>query len=174
MLISCLARSVFVALAATIGDYIWFEFGVRHTAMHGVLHGAGLLLAVGLVMGQQSGHWIKGAIGGIVAGVVGAIAYYAIAPGLGYLGGLIGAWIIMWMVLAGVSAWVRGYVADLPKWVPLGLLAAVGSGIAFYFVSGIWTEPPRGFTRNYLWHLAAWTIAWAPGITALTWSRRTT
>ena len=48
-----LARIVFVAFVATLGDYVWFEFGVRHTPLHGVLHGAALLLAVGLVLGHQ-------------------------------------------------------------------------------------------------------------------------
>ena len=49
-----LARIVFVAFVATLGDYVWFEFGVRHTPLHGVLHGAALLLAVGRkVVGEQ-------------------------------------------------------------------------------------------------------------------------
>ena len=169
MIITYLARTVFVALVATVGDYVWFEFGVRHTAMHGVLHGAALLLAVGLVLGQQSGQWIKGAIGGVLAGVAGAVAFYLVDQPLGYLGALIAAWVFMWIVLAGVSAWVRGYPEDLPRWVPPGLIGAVGSGLTFYLVSGIWTDHPAA--RNYLWHLCAWTLAWAPGIVALTWSR---
>ena len=173
-MISYLARAVFVAFVATIGDYIWFEFGVRHTAMHGVLHGAALLLAVGLVLGQQTGQWVKGAIGGVLAGVGGALAFYAVARSLGYLGALIAAWVFMWIVLAWVSAWVRGHASNVPRWMVPGLIAAVGSGIAFYLVSGIWTDPVRGEARNYLWHLVAWTIAWAPGIIALTWSRRIT
>ena len=174
MIISFVARAVFVALVATVGDYIWFEHGVRHTTTNGVLHGAALLLAVGLVLGQQTGEWIKGAAGGVLAGVAGAMAFYAVARPLGYLGALIAAWVFMWIVLAWVSAWVRGYGADVPRWIGPGLLAAIGSGAAFYLVSGIWTDPVRGESRNYLWHLAAWTIAWAPGIIALTWARRKT
>ena len=172
MIITYLARTVFVALVATIGDYVWYEFDVRHTAVHGVLHGAALLLAVGLVLGQQTGKWIKGVIGGVTAGVTGALAFYATYGAFSYLGALIAAWVFMWMVLAFVSAWVRGYPEDLPRWVPLGVIAAIGSGATFYFVSGIWTGHPAA--RNYLWHLCAWTLAWAPGITALTWSRRDT
>ena len=82
-MVTLLARTVFVALVATIGDYIWFEYGVRHTATHGVLHGAALLLAVGLVLGQQAGRWIRGAVGGVLAGVGGALAFYAVVGGLG-------------------------------------------------------------------------------------------
>ena len=173
-MIAYLARSVFVALVATIGDYVWFEFGVRHTALNGVIHGAVLLLAVGLVLGQQKGELIRGCLGGILAGVVGALAFYAVSSAMGYLGALIAAWVFMWIVLAAVSAWVRGGLLRLWEWIGPGLIAAIGSGAAFYLVSGIWTDPMRGDTRNYLWHLAAWTIAWTPGITALTWSRRTT
>jgi hypothetical protein len=170
--ITVLARAVFVALVATLGDYIWFEFGVRHTALNGVIHGAVLLLAVGLVIGQQKGEMIRGAIGGVLAGVAGAMAFYAVSSVTGYLSALIAAWVFMWIVLAAVSAWVRGGLLRLWEWMAPGLIAAVGSGIAFYLVSGIWTDPVRGATRNYLWHLAAWTFAWAPGIIALTWPRR--
>lgn len=170
-MITTLARAVFVALIATLGDYIWFEFGVRHTAVNGVIHGAVLLLAVGLVIGQQRGELIRGMVGGVLAGVAGALAFYAASSSLGYLGALIAAWVFMWIVLAAVSAWVRGDLLNLWGWMGPGLIAAAGSGVAFYLVSGIWTDPMRGDARNYLWHLAAWTIAWAPGITALTWNR---
>lgn len=169
-MITNLARTVFVALVATLGDFIWFEYGVRHTTTHGVLHGAALLLAVGLVLGQQTGKLIHGALGGVVSGVAGALAFYAVARPLGYLGALIAAWVFMWIVLAAVSAWLRGHLSDVGRWIVPGLAAAVGSGFAFYLVSGIWTDHPE--SRNYVWHLAAWTIAWAPGIVALTWSRR--
>jgi hypothetical protein len=172
MVITYLARSMFVALVATLGDYVWYEFDVRHTPLHGVLHGAALLLAVGLVLGQQTGRWMRGVVGGVIAGVSGAVVFYVVVAPLGYLGGLIAAWLFMWMVLAFASAWVRGYPEDLPRWVPPGLIAAIGSGATFYLVSGIWTTHPAA--RNYLWHLLAWTLAWAPGITALTWSRRDT
>lgn len=170
-MISYLTRAVFVALVATVGDYVWFEYGVRHTTLNGVIHGAVLLLAVGLALGQQRGELIRGGIGGILAGVAGALVFYAATSALGYLGALLAAWVFMWVVLAAVSAWVRKRLLNLGEWMVPGLLGAIVSGIAFYLVSGIWTDPVRGISRNYLWHLAAWTIAWAPGLTALTWDR---
>lgn len=166
-MIICLARTVFVALVATVGDFIWFEYGVRHTTMHGVLHGAALLLAVGLVLGQHAGALLRGAIGGVAAGVAGALAFYAVVGVAGFLGALIAAWVFMWIMLAAVSAWLRGELAQVSRWILPGLGAAVASGATFYMVSGIWTDHPEA--RNYLWHLAAWTIAWAPGVFALTW-----
>jgi len=47
-----------------------------------------------------------------------------------------------------------------------GGLAAVGSGVAFYLVSGIWFPfDPQGW--DYLVHFAAWTVAYLPGFAAL-------
>jgi hypothetical protein len=163
-----IARPVFVALIATLGDFIWFEYGVRHTTMHGVLHGAALLLAVGVVLGHHAQALVRGAMGGVVAGVGGALAFYAVVGVFGYLGALVAAWTFMWIVLAAVTAWLRGELMATSRWVGPGLLAALGSGVTFFLVSGIWTDhdPPGG--RNYVWHLLAWTLAWAPGVTALT------
>jgi len=167
-----LARAVSVALVATIGDYIWFEYGVRHTTVHGIVHGAALLSAVGLVLGQQAGSLVRGAVGGIAAGVAGALAFYAVVGMLGYVGALIAAWAFMWLALASVAAWLRGELRSVRRWLISGAAAAVTSGLTFYMVSSIWTEHAPGGGRNYLWHLVAWTIAWGPGITVLTWSRR--
>lgn len=168
-MVTYLARAVFVALVATIGDFIWFEYGVRHTTLHGVLHGAGLLLAVGLVLGQQTGAWGRGAMGGVAAGVTGALAFYAVVGVAGFLGALVAAWAFMWIMLAAVGAWLRHELAPASRWILPGLVAALTSGAMFYLVSGIWTDHPDA--RNYLWHLCAWTIAWAPGLAALTWTR---
>jgi hypothetical protein len=40
---------VLVAVVSTVGDYIWYHYGVRHQMVTGVLHGAALLAAVGAV-----------------------------------------------------------------------------------------------------------------------------
>lgn len=166
-----LIRPLVVALVATIGDFVWFEYGVRHTTIAGVTHGAALLLAVGVVLGHAAASVGKGALSGIVAGAAGAAAFYGVAGTLGYLGGLIAAWAFMWMVLALINAWLRGRTGAIGGWLACGLIAAVTSGAAFYLVSGIWTEHAPEGGRNYLWHLVAWTIAWAPGLMALTFDR---
>lgn len=162
-----IARLVFVALVATLGDFVWFEYGVVHTPAHGILHGAVLLLAVGLVLGDHARARARGAAGGVAAGVAGALVFYAVVGPAGYLGALVAAWVFMWIVLAAVAAWLHGELMRVRRWILPGALAAVGSGITFYLVSGIWTDHPSA--RNYVWHLVAWTIAWAPGVFALTW-----
>ncbi|MBM3749640.1 MAG: hypothetical protein FJW21_00460 [Acidimicrobiia bacterium] len=166
-----IVRPLVVALVATIGDFIWFEYGVRHTTTAGIVHGAALLLAVGIVLGHAAGALANGSLGGIVAGVAGALAFYAVAGTLGYLGGLIAAWAFMWIVLAAINAWLRHGVGRVGEWLARGAVAAVSSGAAFYFVSGIWTDHTPDGGRNYVWHLVAWTIAWAPGLFAVTFVR---
>ena len=46
------------------------------------------------------------------------------------------------------------------------ILAAIGTGVAFYAISGIWFPfNPRGW--DYALHFAAWTVAYFPGFAAL-------
>jgi hypothetical protein len=46
------------------------------------------------------------------------------------------------------------------------LIAACGSGLAFYAISGIWSpNNPRGI--GYVVHFLAWTIAFLPAYVAL-------
>jgi hypothetical protein len=46
------------------------------------------------------------------------------------------------------------------------LFAAVGTGLGFYAISGIWFPfNPHGW--DYAVHFAAWTVAYFPGFAAL-------
>ena len=46
------------------------------------------------------------------------------------------------------------------------VLAAIGSGLGFYAISGIWFPfHPRGW--DYAIHFAYWTVAYLPGFAAL-------
>ena len=52
-----------------------------------------------------------------------------------------------------------------------GILAMIGSGLGFYFISGIWRPfNPQGW--DYAVHFLSWTIAFLPGFLALL-ARRT-
>ncbi len=46
-----------------------------------------------------------------------------------------------------------------------GVSAAIGSGLAFWAISGIWTDPAAD--PSYLWRFACWTFAFLPGFLAL-------
>ena len=53
-----------------------------------------------------------------------------------------------------------------------GATAAVLGGVAFYLVlNTLWGAPPAG-GRNYMIQFAAWALAWAPGLLALSVGRR--
>lgn len=156
-----------MAAVTTAGDYAWFQFGIRHTMIAGVIHGIVLLATLGAFLGSQSGRIAVGAAGGLVAGALGALAFYALARWLGF-GAMFAAWSLVWIGLAAFDARVlRGESGS--RWIIRGLIAAVAGGIAFYAVSGVWTQHAEN--PNYAWHFVAWLIAWWPGLAALTFGR---
>lgn len=167
----------FVAAVATAGDYVWFEIGIRHQATAGALHGALLLGSVGLVLGWIAGRVVAGLLAGIAAGVGGAAAYYALASitdgGMNYLA-MVAAWAAVWLVLAACDGRVlrRSAPRSWSEILLRGSLAAVVGGLAFYAVLRvIWGRPPAE-GRNYALQLAAWMVAWAPGIVAIAATRK--
>lgn len=170
-MIKTLLGVLFVALVATAGDAIWYELGVRHRMIAGVLHGAGLLTAVGAVLGWVAGRTVAGLPIGMAAGVGGALLYYAIAAVGGRGSGpmaMVAAWAGLWMLLAVLDGLVlrRGARRAIEIFTR-GLLAAVIGGMAFYAVLDVlWGSAAGG--RSYPIQFLYWTIAWAPGIMAIT------
>jgi hypothetical protein len=156
-----------VAAAATMGDYVWYEFGVRHRLWVGVLHGAALLTTVGGAIGAASGRIVAGLPIGTIAGVAGALVYYAVNPVFGRSAMFI-AWCTLWIVVAVLDGQlVRRGQRPLAQSLAQGATAAILSGLTFYLVvSGLWGRAPAG-GRNYAMQFAMWAIAWAPGIFAI-------
>ena len=161
-----------VSAVATLGDYIWYEIGVGHQIVSGIIHGALQLMAVGGVLGWAAGRVVPGLIVGIGAGVLGALSYYAMAPAMGYPAMFI-SWMVVWILLAvGEGRLLQSTRRSWLNVLAAGVIAAVISGVAFYAISGtVWGPPPAG-GRNYAKHFAAWLIAWAPGILAIGYGGR--
>jgi rhodanese-related sulfurtransferase len=164
-----------VALAATLGDLIWYTAGVRHTVTAGVLHGALLLTVVGAAIGAASGRLVKGLPIGALAGVGAALSYYllvAIADTRTYGTAIPAAWVIMWLLLAALDGrWLRApYRRPWSVIAIRGGLAAVASGVAFALIRHVLWGPPPAAGRSYIVQFFAWAIAWAPGLLALTWT----
>ena len=164
---------VAVALVSTIGDYIWYHYGVRHQMVTGIFHGAALLAAVGAVIGVPSGRVLAGIPVGALAGVSGALVYYGIFT-LGGRGSsptaMVIAWATLWVMLAMLDGRVlRGPIVR--DWKPIfirGFIAAALGGVAFYLMMDtLWGRPPAG-GRNYITQFGAWLVAWAPGLLVLT------
>lgn len=163
-----LIGALLMAAVTTAGDYAWFQFGIRHTPVAGVLHGVILLSTLGAFLGLQSRKIAIGAVGGVVAGALGALAFYAMWGAIGWTAMFV-SWALVWLGLSAFDARVLRRETG-SGWLVRGLIAAVAGGIAFYAVSGVWTE--HGDSPNYGWHFVAWFIAWWPGLAALTFGAR--
>jgi phage shock protein E len=169
-----IASIAVVAAAATLGDFIWYSLGVRHTMTAGLVHGALLLTTVGAALGAASGRLLKGLPIGALAGIGGALSYYVlilVMDSRTYGTAIPGAWVIMWLQLAALEGrWLRA--PDRRHWAEVatrGVVAAVAGGLAFALVRNIlWGRPPAE-GRNYLLQFVTWAFAWAPGLLALTW-----
>jgi rhodanese-related sulfurtransferase len=162
-----------VAAVATVGDFIWYTYGVRHTLLAGLLHGALLLAVVGAVLGAASGHVLKGLPIGAIAGIGGAASYFvlvAVVDRRTYGSAIPAAWVITWLLLAALDGrWLRAPARR--TWAAVagrGVVAAAIGGVAFYLVMNIlWGRPPAS-GRNYIVQFFVWAFAWAPGLFALT------
>jgi len=167
-----LSGIIVVALVSTLGDLAWYSLGVEHRMTAGVIHGVVLLSAVGGVLGAAAGRLVAGLPLGMIAGAGGALAYYALAPLLGW-SAMVVAWAALWMLLAWLDGrFLRTGARSSREILARGAVAAVLGGLAFYLVVGmLWGRPPAG-GRNYLLQFGAWAFAWAPGIIALTWPSR--
>lgn len=161
-----------VAAVATLGDYVWYTYGVRHSLVAGIIHGALVLTSVGLVLGLASGRPVKGLPIGTIAGIGGALSYYVLVAVMDprtYGTAIPGAWIIMWLLLAALDGrWLQA--PERRSWAEVagrGLVAAVLGSIAFHLVlDTLWGRPPAG-GRNYAVQFLAWAFAWAPGLLSL-------
>ena len=159
-----LVGALLLAALSTLGDYVWARFVPAHRAVFGLAHGTLLLLALGLYLGLLRRRPGLGALGGAAVGLLAAASFYALARVIGQ-GALFVSWMALWLGFAGLDARLRGRV-PAREVLARGVLAAVGSGLAFYAISGIWTNPAPGGPR-YAFHFLCWTIAFLPGFAAL-------
>ena len=79
-------------------------------------------------------------------------------------------WFATWIALGVLNERLTRREINIRNALGRGVLAAVGSGVTFYLVSGIWFPfNPQGW--DYLIHFGAWTVAYLPGFAALLISR---
>jgi hypothetical protein len=103
-------------------------------------------------------------------GLAAAGSFYALAPVLGYRAMFV-SWMALWIGFALLDARVLRGLRAYGEALTRGVLAAVGSGLAFYAISDIWLRPPPGGPR-YAHHFLCWTAAFLPGFLALLLGRR--
>ncbi|HSB62074.1 MAG TPA: hypothetical protein VLI67_10165 [Vicinamibacteria bacterium] len=163
--------ALLLAALSTLGDFVWARFVPAHHAAYGLLHGTLLCVAIGLYLGALRGRPARGALAGAVIGLSAAAGYYALAGPLGHLA-MFPLWMALWAAFALLDArGLRSRPARPAGALARGALAAVGSGAAFYAISGIWTDPRPG-GPDYARHFLSWTVAFLPGFLALLAGRR--
>jgi len=162
--LAALAGALLLGALNTFGDFVWARFVSAHRAVFGLAHGTLLLMAVGLYLGFLRGRPALGALAGAVVGLLAAASFYALAPLLGDVAMFV-SWMALWIGFALVDARLRGGVSSREA-VLRGTAAAVGSGLAFWAISGIWLSPAPGGPR-YAYNFLCWTLAFLPGFLAL-------
>jgi hypothetical protein len=162
-ILTTLGAALFLGAVMTAGDFVWAYFNVRHTTTSGILHGVAMCLCLGAVVGARAGRLGAGLLAGPLIGVLAAGAFYALAPTLRW-GAMLPAWMLFWICFALLQQILLK--ETLPKALGRGLLAAVVSGLAFYAISGIWTNPSRN-PPNYAILSLYWSFAFLPGFLAL-------
>lgn len=163
--IATLTGAFAIAAVSTLGDFVWAAGDLRHRPEYGLMHGTLLFLAIGLFLGVLAGRAAAGASWGASLGFLAAGSFYLLAPIAGYSAMFL-VWIAMWVALAVLYARLSRRKVGLSAVLGRGAASAVGSGTAFYAISGIWSPfDPEGW--DYAVHFAAWMLAYLPGFAAL-------
>ena len=161
---NALISAVVLGAIATAGDWIWAAFLPDQVTAAGLVHGALLCLAMGAMVGRPAGRAGTGAVVGAGIGLGAAGLFYLLAP-LMRDAAMFVAWFALWVLLAVLYHWLAN-ATWLRVAIARGIIAGVASGLAFYLISGMWTQwnPDQ---INYLDHFARWTFAFAPGFAVL-------
>jgi hypothetical protein len=161
--------AIVTAAVSTLGDYLWANVLPHHRPLYGLAHGALLFLTVGFSLGIAARKPMAGAAGGALIGFSAAAGFYLLRPFIGYSG-----MFVMFVGLCVALGLLNGRVLQprdtMRVVIVRSTLAAIGSGLGFYAISGIWFPfDPHGW--DYAVHFACWTAAYLPGFAALlvTW-----
>ncbi|MFQ5527321.1 MAG: hypothetical protein ACE5GX_13795 [Thermoanaerobaculia bacterium] len=171
-------RDAFVAAVvlgafSAVADWVWARYIPNGAVVPGVVHGVVVFVLLAIVVGRAArapGAAKRLLLTLPIAGLLIAAGFYPLAYGIGYLGALLVAWIAMWLALALLRRRARGGNENVARSLLRGVLAALASGLAFWAVSGMWTDPAAH--TSYLLRFAYWTFAFLPGFLALFWGQR--
>ena len=162
---SSLGGAVILAGASTLGDFVWANWIPGHRPIFGLIHGAVLFACLGCYLGVLRKRAGLGALAGAMLGLLAAGSFYLLAPITGYSAMFV-VWFLVWMALGLLYRELQRASLTVRAALGHGALAALGSGIAFYLISGIWRPfDPEGW--DYLLHFGGWTLAYLPGFAAL-------
>jgi len=163
--------ALLIGALMTFGDWVWALFITKHRTIFGLVHGLALCGGIGLFLGAPRHQPARGAVAGAAIGLAAAGGFYLLAPLLRWAA-MFPMWMAFWAAF-GVLQWrfLGEPQAPMREALVRGLLAALGSGLAFYAISGIWTRPNPG-GPEYATNFASWTFAFLPGFLALLLEKR--
>lgn len=164
-----LVGTLALGLLSTFGDWLWTHYIPDGAVVPGVIHGAVIFFMLAAVLSWASGSkraWKILLPSLPIAGIIVAAAFYPIAMTIGYLPALLITWIAMWLATSWLNNLARGKTEFFSRAFLRGTTAALLSGLAFWTISGIWTQASPG-GPNYLWHFACWSFAFLPGFLSL-------
>jgi hypothetical protein len=163
---AAIVGALITATVSTVGDYLWASVIPHRVAAYGLAHGLILFLTVGLCLGLPARKPVAGAIGGAIVGLSSAALFYVIQPAIGYATAMFVLFFALWVALGLLTGRILQRRDSIRVVLICSALAAIGSGLGFYAISGIWFPfSPHGW--DYAKHFLYWTIAYLPGFAAL-------
>jgi hypothetical protein len=153
------------AAVSTLGDYLWANALPHGQPIYWFAHAIVLFATVGFCLGQPSRKPMAGAVGAAAIGCAATAGFYFLQPLMGYSAMFV-LFVALWLGLGVLAGRVLQRRDSLQTVVVRSVLAAVGSGLGFYAISGIWMPfNPHGW--DYVRHFVYWTLAYLPGFAAL-------
>ena len=158
--------AIITAAVSTLGDYLWANVLPHGQPVYWFAHAIVLFLTIGACLGLPSRRQLAGAVGAVLIGCLATAGFWILRPIVGYARSMFMLFALLWIALGMLTGRVLQRRDNLRAVLVRSALAAVGSGLGFYAISGIWMPfNPHGV--DYAKHFVYWTIAYLPGFTAL-------
>ena len=162
---AALIGALVTAAVSTAGDYLWANVLPHRQPIYWFAHAIVLFLTVGFCLGLPARKPATGAFGAAAVGCIATAGFYFLQPYLGY-SAMFPLFVGLWLGLGILAGRVLQRRDSMRAVLVRSVLAAVGSGTAFYAISGIWMPfNPHGW--DYMKHFVYWTIAYFPAFAAL-------
>ena len=163
---AALIGAVATAAVSTVGDYLWKNVLPHGLPVYWFAHAIVLFTTIGACLGLPSRRPLVGALGAVAIGCLATAGFWLLRPVFGYAGSMFLLFALLWVALGVLAGRVLQRRDNLRTVLVRSALAAVGSGLGFYAISGIWMPfNPQGL--DYAKHFAYWTLAYLPAFAAL-------
>lgn len=160
-----LVGALVTAAVSTLGDYLWKNALPHGQTIYWFAHAIVLFATIGVCLGWPSRKPLAGALGAIAIGCMATAGFSFLQPLMGYSAMFL-LFVLLWVGLGVLTGRVLQRRDDMKAILVRSALAAVGSGLGFYMISGIWMPfNPHGW--DYAKHFAYWTLAYLPAFAAL-------